>query len=65
MRCRENSAGFVIVVIGKKIPAVGFADRESKRDTKFYHAARNSKLDEIVLILPVAGAAASLNRCCC
>jgi len=49
------------VVIGKKIPAVGFVDRESKCDTKFYHAARNSKPDETVLILPAAGIAASLN----
>lgn len=46
------------MVIGKKIPAVGFVDRESKCVTKFYHAVCNSKLKEIVLGLPAAGEAA-------
>jgi hypothetical protein len=60
LRCRENSAGFVIVVIGKKIPAVSFADRESKGVNKFYHAAHNSKRNEGVSDLPAA--AVSLNE---
>lgn len=47
----------MIVAIGKKIPAVGFVDRESKCVTKFYHAVCNSKLNEIVLGLLAAGVA--------
>ncbi len=43
--------------MGKKIPAVGFVDRESKCVTKFYHAARSSKLNEIVFSLPATGVA--------
>ena len=45
------------MVIGKKIPAVSFADRESKYVTKFYHAVCNSKLNEILFGLPAAGVA--------